>query len=69
MIKEFLLLLLGFVVNFVIPPFVVAVVSYFIFPETNWNLFQITWVAGIWWLSLNYITINTQNTIKEELGE
>lgn len=69
MIKNYLLLILGFIVNIMLPPLVVSVITYTIFEQSGWSFYQIYWVTGIWWLSLMYITINLQNTIKEGLGE
>lgn len=69
MIKEYLWWILGFIITILMPPLVVAGITYVIFPTIKLSFIQIFWLVIIWWLSLNYITINIENAIKNKKGE
>lgn len=69
MIKNYLLWVLGFLVTIMMPPFVITGITYMAFPTIKLSFMQIFWLVIIWWLSLNYITINIEKAIKDKKGE
>lgn len=69
MIKKCLWWIIGFIVTILMPPLVVTGITYAAFPTIKLSFKQIFWLVIIWWLSLNYITINIENAIKNKKGE
>lgn len=65
MIKEYLWWIIGFITTILLPPLVVAGITYIVFPAITLSFVQIFWLVIIWWLSLNYITINIEKAIKK----
>lgn len=68
-IKDIVLWIIGFIVTIILPPLILAIITYIVFPRSEYNFVQIFWLIILGWLSLNYITINIEKAIKENINK